>query len=278
MAVCAYCGNKGDLTKEHVIPSWLYEATKNQNLQLIQAQPKKFINNQQTKKDVCETCNNIALSKLDNYVKNLHDEYFRNIVKNNESIVFNYNFDFLARWLLKVSFNSARANKGNYHVFSNLKKYMINGTDRPSKLTIMIQLITPQVLSKRERDLIPDENLRKLGVITPNTTRISRLDAATTSVDPQKFDIARMVMVNSYQFFIFLPSDKVQSDLEWDDLLNQFGTSEITSGVQKLMTTENSIKVSASKVKLVHTMEHHIMRNLKVYSQLINDRSPKETK
>ncbi|MFK4292939.1 hypothetical protein [Bacillus sp. RC250] len=269
MAVCAYCGKKGNMSKEHVLPSWLYEATKSQNLQLLQAQPKKFLKVQQTKKDVCETCNNIALSKLDNYAKKLYNEYFRKIVNKDESIMFNYNFDFLARWLLKVNFNSARANNGNYHVFSNLKNYMIYGTDRPSQLTIMMQLVTPQVLDHHERNRIKDENLRKLGVITPNMTRISRLDVGTTAVDPQKLDIARMVMINSYQFFVLIPSNKVQSDEEWDMILNQFGTSKITNGVHKLMKTENSIKVSASKVKLVETIEHQIMRNLNVYSQLI---------
>lgn len=58
--------------------------------------------------DVCRSCNNGYLSKLDEYICQLFDEYFVRILNYNEVVDFEYNHHKLKRWLLKMCFNSAR--------------------------------------------------------------------------------------------------------------------------------------------------------------------------
>lgn len=60
-------------------------------------------------KDVCGTCNNGPLAQLDSYGKSLLFDcglLVSNYTKTNLSL--SYDFPLLLRWLLKISFNSAR--------------------------------------------------------------------------------------------------------------------------------------------------------------------------
>lgn len=65
-------------------------------------------------KDVCEECNNGILSELDNYAINLITKYNGKIDKDAKKVFFKYDYNKLSRWLLKVCYNSARANKLEY--------------------------------------------------------------------------------------------------------------------------------------------------------------------
>ncbi len=48
------------------------------------------------------------LSQLDAYGKSLYDQYFTVPVDFGDTVEFLFDFDRLARWLLKLSFNSGR--------------------------------------------------------------------------------------------------------------------------------------------------------------------------
>jgi len=73
----------------------------------------KVFSGEFTVKDVCETCNNGELSKLDRYLCVLYDRYFAKIVEDGTSVEFEYDFGRLTRWLLKISYNSSRTT-GNH--------------------------------------------------------------------------------------------------------------------------------------------------------------------
>lgn len=79
-----------------------------------------------TIKDVCEPCNNVTLGKLDAYTCDLFDDQFVHIPKRGEKISFRYDYHPLKRWLLKVSFNSARIHNAlDVPVFGPLKPYIL---------------------------------------------------------------------------------------------------------------------------------------------------------
>jgi len=69
----------------------------------------RFCHRQHVIKDVCSKCNNEPLSELDSYAKSLHQRYFNKDYQSIKNGIFEYDFEKLSKWLLKVSYNSARA-------------------------------------------------------------------------------------------------------------------------------------------------------------------------
>jgi hypothetical protein len=55
-------------------------------------------------RDVCADCNNGPLSALDNYICELWDGHFHQIVPADAQIAFSVDYERLSRWLLKMSF------------------------------------------------------------------------------------------------------------------------------------------------------------------------------
>lgn len=115
---CAYCGKDGKMTKEHVFPNFINDLIKTKMLSFINGVDKAFIDDPEIK-DVCSNCNNIILSNLDSYAKNLSEKYF--IQHINTKLIFEYSFNSLLRWILKVIYNGCRAFKSSY---SMLKPYV----------------------------------------------------------------------------------------------------------------------------------------------------------
>src|SRR5918911_3114561 len=106
MKKCAYCRLSKTLTRENVLPSWILreQPTSNVRFDLNQQRVSERV---PTIRDVCPDCNNGALSILDSYALALYERYFSNEVPK-QGVLFEYDYDMLARWLLKVAFNSAR--------------------------------------------------------------------------------------------------------------------------------------------------------------------------
>lgn len=89
-------------------------------------------------KDVCADCNNGVLSQLDTYAINLITKYNGKIDENTKKVFLKYDYNKLSRWLLKVCYNSARANKLEYDTnsYKNCISYIKDGTEVNSKISI----------------------------------------------------------------------------------------------------------------------------------------------
>lgn len=96
-------------------------------------------------KDVCEYCNNVVLSELDAYICTLYDKYFGRVLEKGEKVTFKFDFDSLARWLLKLSYNSARTESSfDAFVFEPLIKYILKQQEAPDDyFRVFIQLQYP---------------------------------------------------------------------------------------------------------------------------------------
>ena len=104
---CVYCGQTAPLTREHIWPKWLHD-TGEYSLK-YHSKPDKVLPSEHVIKDVCSQCNNGQLSELDSYAKSLHQRYFNKDYQSIKKEIFKYDFEKLSKWLLKVSYNSARA-------------------------------------------------------------------------------------------------------------------------------------------------------------------------
>lgn len=106
---CAFCGKTGPMTKEHIWPKWLHDSG-DYRLKYHSA-PDKVLPAEHVIKDVCGECNNGSLSTLDDYAKSLHHRYFSKGYQTIKKETFKYDFEKLTKWLLKVSYNSARTSR-----------------------------------------------------------------------------------------------------------------------------------------------------------------------
>lgn len=139
--ICAYCKQETIPTREHVIPAFLYKFQKEFESKVVgwNEVAEKMVGGEQTVRDVCQVCNGLKLSPLDDYGKKLLIE--NGILKQNYdklSIDFNHNYDCLVRWLLKISFNSSRTDNAHAPLFEKFIPFMLNGKNPPTKNEIVV--------------------------------------------------------------------------------------------------------------------------------------------
>jgi hypothetical protein len=85
----------------------------------------KALSNEPTIRDVCAVCNNGELSTLDNYICQVFDRDFSVIRDRGEKVALEYDYHLLKRWLLKMSYNSARMSGSDIPGFQPLLPYIM---------------------------------------------------------------------------------------------------------------------------------------------------------
>lgn len=109
-SACAYCGTQTRPTGEHVFPKWLCDETADLVQTVRQNGSLGWDPNTVVIKDVCSRCNTGVLSQLDAFAKSVWEEPLSRIVQADDGPI-DYEIDVqkFFRWLLKVSYNMARA-------------------------------------------------------------------------------------------------------------------------------------------------------------------------
>ena len=153
MNECAYCGKAEKLTREHIVPSFIYEFQKDLENKVVgwNEAAGKMVGGESKIKDVCACCNNGILSDLDAYSKSLLVEsglLVQNYIKKNISL--NYDYHLLVRWLLKVSFNSSRTDGVHSHLFEDYIPYILSGKNHPKKnqISVLAQMAAPEMITE----------------------------------------------------------------------------------------------------------------------------------
>jgi len=141
MPACAYCKSESKMTREHVIPSFLYQFQYELSKLVVgwNEVAEKMLPGEFKVKDVCQKCNNEKLGELDNKGKSLllsSGVMTSNYLK--RSIKLQYDFDDLVRWLLKISFNSSRTDGAHTYMFEPHIPYMLEGKNRIKRSQIAL--------------------------------------------------------------------------------------------------------------------------------------------
>jgi hypothetical protein len=100
---CAYCDTRMIPTREHVLPAWIRE----QAAEHVVAAPirgRHAFGGELIVRDVCSTCNNDRLGKLDEAAKDWWKE-----TRAGTAAMSMTDQCLLARWAAKISFNAQRA-------------------------------------------------------------------------------------------------------------------------------------------------------------------------
>jgi len=100
MTDCKYCGKERKLTREHIVPAYMYDFQKELEIKVTgwNEVAGKMVGGELKIKDVCAVCNNGVLSELDDYSKNLLQTSGLLVQSyDKEQISFIYNYDLLLR-------------------------------------------------------------------------------------------------------------------------------------------------------------------------------------
>src|SRR6266545_2191792 len=104
---CVYCSRPGALSRDHVWPECFLERF-GVTVAKFSVKARRVHGADYVVRDVCPTCNSGPLSVLDTYFCAMYDDYFHILSDLGSTVVLHYDFDLLARALLRIAFNSAR--------------------------------------------------------------------------------------------------------------------------------------------------------------------------
>lgn len=202
--VCAFCNQSAVLTREHIWPRCIIQRTPNYKARYV-GKSEKFVEGDLTVKDVCASCNNGALSALDDYICQLYDAHFSRIALARRSRTLFFDFPLLLRWLLKASYNSARANQSDVGLLARYAPFVLRGGPLPEEMEVRLELIHPS----KNLNYRPGTRCRK--DIPPESARCFRVEIPE---NPAPGTTVRCIAINSFYFWlIFWPPDTDLSPL-----------------------------------------------------------------
>lgn len=219
---CAYCGDEGQGTKEHIISHSVLELFPECDLTyddmrntVYKAEPMI--------KDVCAECNNKRLSYIDSYAKSFIQKYF--VRSYNEEVVVEIEYDYamIQKMLLKYAFNDMRSRKQDCSFFDkDIRHFLLDASNNLplENLTILCGLAVN--VSPVPEEIFGNLRLRwcKDPIFFSNST-VRHIDYATGQVylnennEIQNFDGLRFSYAfrfNSAQFLLLCwekESDKI---------------------------------------------------------------------
>ena len=200
---CAFC-EKSDapLTKEHLWPTSLHRrrvAVDQEQWQMWTGKVCKDLPTEFTIKDVCARCNNGFMSELDAYICELFERYFARVLERGEKVSFEFDYHRLKRWLLKMSYKSARLNSANDagFVFPPLLRYIRGEADADGRsVQVFVELTPPGSVPVEHAPLDATPEQR---IVRPTSHRAGRLLFRTP--DGRK-KLLRTVHLRSYLFLL----------------------------------------------------------------------------
>jgi len=244
--VCAFCKRQSRLTQEHLFPKSLLNHKKDERKpdrsKRFLAKINKFVDGELTIGDVCAVCNNGVLSNLDGYFNEIYKRYICNYVALGQSKRFTYDFDRLARWLLKISYNHARVHDSPDR--SSLEKcvdFILHGKPKPKGLSIFLLLVTPH---KIKDPMVLRPSLRDIKEIKPDVLRATRGDVYSPNSGKIIF---RIVHINSYFFLCLVPDQESYRAAQWYGDLK--GIKKRYPGIYQLRSNKKDANETSVNVK-----------------------------
>ena len=256
---CAYCGSAGPLTKDHVWPECFLERT-GRRAAHFSHQSGRVHGADYVVQDVCETCNNVSLSPLDDYFCRLYDEYFAHAHGFGAVVTFCFDYHFLVRSLLKIAYNSARSAGSDDSYLRELRSYIRDGSSVPRQLAVFAELVSPTLVKETGapggmRAQLPENFYRSAitQLFTPNGSRVC----------------TRIVAVGSYYFHLAFPAAPM-ADSAFDEAANELGTH--IDGVVQVTSTMNEITLHSSSQDAISSIVPHIQQHHDAYRTFFDRR------
>ena len=224
MQPCAYCDTLCQPTREHVVPRW-YNDTPGDNETFSARAPLTHVKGDLIVKDVCQSCNGGPLASLDGYGKELYDRYFAIPVYGGETVNFEYDGERLLRWLLKISYNSARAQNADILVLREYRKAMLGVSPISGRIRCWLHLVSATWFDPQTDLIRPANRIEKHhpNIEEPLWFRIGQFRLQS---HPAQFLVQRTVLLNSFGFTLLIGrTDVVWPNEEFDQWTRVFAST-----------------------------------------------------
>ena len=189
------------MTKEHILPRFLYRQFPNQKTG-YNVRADKFLTWEPQVRDVCKDCNNGPLSALDAYAQQflLAVRSDRTYPKDAD-ITFAYDYSLLLRWLLKVSYNSARALTETPEILRQCIEFIRDGeSEHPPVAFLAVEVVRDTQVTEESRDLLPSV-ARSWSHIPARMFRVGPgILVDPRAREPLPEHLIRFVAINSWYF------------------------------------------------------------------------------
>lgn len=182
-------------------------------------------------KDVCATCNAERLSPLDTYFCLLYDKYFVHLQDFASTVRFEYDFNLLARSLLKIAYNSARQGISDPEPLAALKGFILGSEPCPAQFTMFVELVSPTLVPQVDGSICK---------VMPNMYRSVLGRFLKPGGD---LVLLRVVAVNSFYFHLIVPLERLTQS-EFDSVAAAF--SENIIGVEQLSPRFSRVTIHTS--------------------------------
>lgn len=227
---CAYCGSAGSFTADHVWPSCFLDRF-GRHAAHFSVRGKRVHGGDYVVNDVCEACNSKRLSPLDSYFCRLYDEYFAHLHDFDSAVELHYDFDLLARSLLKIAYNTARQGVSDPGPVAAFRGFVLGQEFRPTQLAVLAELVSPWMVPQADGTIckvMPNMYRSMLGqLLYPGGERI----------------LVRIVAVNSFYFHLIVPLTKL-AQAEFDSAVIEF--AERVKGVMQLFPDLDRVTIHTS--------------------------------
>ncbi|HAS8250657.1 TPA: hypothetical protein I7673_22635 [Vibrio vulnificus] len=198
MSICAYCKTDKKLTREHIIPAFLYEFQKEHGgHEGWNEKAGKVLESEAKIKDTCAPCNNEKLGELDGQAKSMLESaglFTENFVA--KSVCLNYDYNHLSRWLLKVAFNSARATGNAPTIFNKHIPYILGLEELNDRVFVLTALHKPVKLTSEEQTKYKGElPYNSDGLSNPFFVRVVRVPQFDSDFSVRSFVIGALIFL-----------------------------------------------------------------------------------
>ena len=256
---CAYCDGSGPLTRDHVWPECFLDRT-GRVAAHFSHQSERAHGADYVVGDVCSRCNNDILSKLDDYLCRLYDEYFAEARGFGATVVFRYDYHLLVRTLLKIAYNSARAAGSDHEHLRRLRSYILLGEPVPTQLALFAEIVSPTLVADSKepsgnRTVLPSGFYRSAitRLLTPHGDRLR----------------PRIVAIDSFYFHLLLPAVAL-ADSEFEEAAAELG--EYVPGVVRLSPLSTELILKTSPQDAISSAVPHVRRHEKTYREFFKRR------
>lgn len=177
MTICAYCGLDKSITREHVMPAFLYQYVDRDAVGDVgewNEVTKTRLSIEHKVRDVCATCNNVNLSNLDAYGKSFLEANHLTQPVYSSSLRLRYDYHRLQRWILKIHFNASRASPDPLQPEPSILDYILHGRPAPDdRYTFLAaELLKPHMV--KSPDSVHFSSANEDGFSNPFLVRITK--------------------------------------------------------------------------------------------------------
>lgn len=280
---CMFCFEDFDkLTREHVIPDRILKIFPEQDITIDNEKEYKDSKGMVVH-DVCANCNGVLLRALDDYGNPFIRENFLDKFERNSKLTINYDYNFLVRWLLKISYNSARKNKLDLSWYQRYLKFILyNNQENIPKVSIFGGLhvdltlmgeenqsfgsyYTPLYIVHNPRVMIHGLPYTRSKYISPNK------DALRI---PHKHDLVK-IRFGSAMFFIILWEESA-----WESRINDFNSVfEVVYPYKLYYSNKQSLVLERVTDEIICVIPDiiHDYNAMEVSNRIISNSLPRES-